>query len=225
MKKVLKSHGFTLVELMIATGVFAVIMIISLYGFIQINRYYTKGITIARTQEAARNLVTDIGNQFQLTNGTYKNELTNPEESLPGGFNIICIGNKAYLYKINTLESNDEHAITSYEIPINTCPLPTNETALTYLLKPNARLLQLDVTPYPEATNGTGPLYNLTVALLYAPFDDGDINSAGTDLVDTYGDNNGSIANINKWQCRGNISGSEYCSLSRITTQVYKRMQ
>lgn len=46
----INTSGFTLIELMIATTVFSVVMLISTYGFIKINQYYTKGVNAARTQ-------------------------------------------------------------------------------------------------------------------------------------------------------------------------------
>jgi Tfp pilus assembly protein PilE len=215
--------GFTIVELMIATSVFSVVILLGLYAFMQVNRYYTKGINIVRTQEAARNLSMDIGNQFQLTNGTYKNEPTSG--FLPNGYRIICVGNKAYVYNINLVESSTEHAIFSYEISANTCPAPTAGNNLTYLLRPGARILQLDINPYPGQSDGSGPLYDVTISLLYAPYEDSAVNSAGTDLVDTFGDANGNIDHITQWRCQAAVSGSEYCSVSKISTSVYKRVQ
>ena len=215
--------GFTIVELMIATSVFSVVIVLGLYAFIQINRYYTKGVNIVRTQEATRNLVADIGNQFQLTSGTYQ-QLTSG--SLPNGYDGVCVGNKAYIYKLNSPEATDNHAIYSYAVATNTCPPPEDSTPKTVLLRPGVRLLQLDIVdPYSSQGDGSGPLYNITASLLYAPYDDPDANSAGTDLVDTFGDTNGNIDHIAAWRCKASVSGSEYCSISKINTSVYKRVQ
>jgi prepilin-type N-terminal cleavage/methylation domain-containing protein len=216
-----KQSGFTLVELMIATSVFAVVITIGMYGFIQINRFYTRSLTIIRTQDSARNLMMDIANQFQLTSGIYQDAVT--EGALQSGEEIVCVGNKSYVYKINTIEDpkNNNHAITSYDINPNTCP--DTGTNPVYLLRPGVRIIQLDITPYPNDT--TGPLFNITVALLYAPDDNSSINSAGTDLVDTKNDKNGDISHISEWRCTSTVKGSEYCSLSRLTTSVYKRVQ
>lgn len=222
--KLTKNHGFTLVELMIAISVFSVVIIIGFYAFIQINNYYTKGVNIVRTQDAARNLVADIATQLQLTSGTYTNQLTDGSE-LSQGVEIACVGNKAYVYQINVSQKDEnEFAIYSYAIPINTCPNPLSAGSedVTYLLKPGVRLLQLDI----DADNA--PLYNITVALLYAP-EDGADNAARTELVNTHKDDpnlpGSEMDNIDKWNCNATVSGSQYCSLSRITTSVYKRIQ
>lgn len=215
-----KQTGFTLVELMISTAVFAVVIVIGLYGFIQVGRFYTKSINIIRTQEAARNLIMDIANQFQLTSGIYQNRVTSldPDDQLQDGENIICVGNKAYVYKINSVESGNNHAITSFVISPGTCSARDSDPV--YLLRPGARIIQLDVSPYPDDT--TGPLFEITVALLYAPVDNA--TPQGTDLIEV-GTTPDDPNYYNTWFCSSAVRGSEYCSLSRLTTSVYKRVQ
>jgi prepilin-type N-terminal cleavage/methylation domain-containing protein len=210
-----KQTGFTLVELMIATGVFSVVISIGMYGFIQINRFYTRNLNIIRTQEAARNLMADIANQFQLTSGMYQGR------TLDDGTRVVCTGNKSYVYKINTVEdpTTNSHAITSYNISPGSCPDPQTLTDPVYLLKPGARIIQLDVTPYPNSN--TGPLFDITVALLFAPKDKASsLDEPGTDLIDA-----GTPPGYNNWRCISSVKGSEYCSLSRLSTSVYKRVQ
>lgn len=182
-----------------------------MYGFIQINRFYTRSLTIIRTQESARNLMMDIANQFQLTSGIYQGR------TLANGTRIVCVGNKSYVYQINTVESSSNHAITSYNINPDTCP--DTGTNPVYLLRPGARIIQLDIAPYPN--NTTGPLFDITIALLYAPKDNPNLPGPGTDLVAV-----GTPAgDYNQWRCISTVKGSEYCSLSRLTTSVYKRVQ
>jgi prepilin-type N-terminal cleavage/methylation domain-containing protein len=215
-----KQTGFTLVELMIATVVFAVVIMVGMYGFIQISRFYTKSISIIRTQEAARNLMMDIANQFQLTSGVF-----NKHEILEGGDgrSIICVGNKAYVYKINSVETSSNHALSSYLISPDTCPtrmVDLSDPNPINLLRPGARIIQLNITPYPNAT--TGPLFNITVAVLYAPIDNA--TPQGTDLIQV-GTTPDDPNYYNTWFCSSAVRGSEYCSLSRLTTSVYKRVQ
>ncbi len=205
-----RQRGFTLVELMIATGVFAVVITLGMYGFIQVNRFYTKSLTIIRTQDAVRNLVTDISNQLQLTTGQY-------QSAAIAGTNIkmVCIGNKAYAYQLNIIEGGSNHAITSYEVAANTCPTQLPASPPTHLLRPGVRVLEFNIVPYP---NSNGPLFNIKISLLYAPKDDD--TPAGTDLVqiDAADPNN-----YSKWRCTATVKGSQYCSLSTIGTSVYKR--
>jgi prepilin-type N-terminal cleavage/methylation domain-containing protein len=207
-----KQAGFTLVELMISTTVFAVVIMVGMFGYIQINRFYTKSINIIRTQEAARNLMMDIANQFQLTSGIYQSRTLADNVT-----KIVCVGNKSYVYKINSIESSSNHAITSYNISPDTCP--DSGTDPVYLLRPGARIIQLDVVPYPDAN--VGPLFNITVALLYAPKDKDDATPQGTDLIQV----GTPPEDPSKWLCSSAVRGSEYCSLSRLTTSVYKRVQ
>jgi prepilin-type N-terminal cleavage/methylation domain-containing protein len=206
--------GFTLVELMIATAIFAVVIVIGMYGFIQVSRFYTKSLTIIRTQDAARNLITDISNQLQLTTGQYQ-FVEN------GDTKMVCIGSKAYVYKINVAEGTaNKHAITSYDVPPDTCSEEAVQSSQpVYLLRPGVRVLRFDVSPYPDVNSG--PLFDVTIALLYAPKDNtsSDPTDSGTELIQ------GAPGDYENWRCTATVSGSQYCSLSTISTSVYKRAQ
>ena len=205
-----RQPGFTIVELLIATAVFAVVITIGMYGFIQISRFYTKSLTIIRTQDTTRNLITDVSNQLQLTSGQYSTSTIN-------GKSITCVGNKAYVYQLNVVEQGGGEAIASYDISSNACPTDFSGKQAIYLLRPGVRVLQFKINPYPTAS---GPLFNVTIGLLYAPKDN--TTGPGTDLVqvDTSNPND-----YTKWRCTATVRGSEYCSLSTMNTSVYKRVQ
>lgn len=195
--KRLNRKGFTLVELMIATAVFSVIMMISLYAFIQINRLYTKGINIAKTQDAVRNITTDLGSQIQLTTGT-----PNINTNAAGG--TICIGKKLYTFNINNSETGSGNALVSEQITEGDCMGIVAKEDRRVLLPKGTRLLVFNVVESPH------PLYKITVSLLNGG---DDLVQKGTDPTD-----------YSLWRCNGNIKGSEYCALSKIETVVYKRI-
>jgi prepilin-type N-terminal cleavage/methylation domain-containing protein len=201
-----KSNGFTVVELMIATAIFSVIMLIGLYTFIRIGRYYTRAISIIRTQDATRNIEMDIANQLQLTSGSYSTTTS-------GSSMVKCIGNKAYVYQVNIAEDGTGRALSSYEIAPSSCPINFDASTKRVILRNGTRLLQLDVTPSP---NASGPIFAITVSLLYEPD-----QTTQPALVDT----SAGATNYGSWKCKTGISGSEYCALSSITTTVYKRVQ
>lgn len=60
-KTIKNTAGFTIVELMIATVVFSVILILITTGIIQIGKAYYKGIIGSRTQETARKITDEVG--------------------------------------------------------------------------------------------------------------------------------------------------------------------
>src|SRR3990172_9120101 len=59
--------GFTIVELMIATTIFSVILLIVTFGMLQIGRTYYKGITLTKTQNAARSIIDTISQDIQFS--------------------------------------------------------------------------------------------------------------------------------------------------------------
>lgn len=210
----MKTHrhnwGFTIVELLIATSVFSVVITIGLYSFLQVSRLYTKGINSVRTQDAARNLIMDVSTQFQLSTGQY----TGPQDTADG-FKYFCVGNKGYRYKYNQVESKTAHYLISYNITQDQCQSSgTNEQ---YLLLPGSRVLQFSVEPRPLAT---GPLYKISVILLYSDKEAGSPDDEpGNDIIVT-GDPD---SDMTQWRCKSTVRGSEYCSITNLTTSVYKR--
>jgi prepilin-type N-terminal cleavage/methylation domain-containing protein len=67
-----RSHnqsGFTVVELMIATVIFALILLLCATATIQIGRYFHKGYTSSRAQESAREVTSEIVQSVQFGAG------------------------------------------------------------------------------------------------------------------------------------------------------------
>lgn len=60
MKGVNYHKGFTIIELLIALSFFSFLLMALTVGFVQINRAYTKGITVKTIQENGRVLMNDI---------------------------------------------------------------------------------------------------------------------------------------------------------------------
>lgn len=71
-KKIRIQRGFTIIELMISTVVFSLVLLAASAAIIQIGKKYYKGITNARTQEVARSTVDEIAQSLQFTNQSIK---------------------------------------------------------------------------------------------------------------------------------------------------------
>lgn len=56
----MKSKGFTLVELLLSTALFSFVLLFVTASFVQINRAYNKGITIKRIHESTRLVMADM---------------------------------------------------------------------------------------------------------------------------------------------------------------------
>lgn len=94
-----RGSGFTVLELLIATSVFSVLLVVVSAGIISFSHDYYKGITSTKTQVTARSIINDIAQNIQFS---ATDDIT-PEISsgLPDKFVGICIKNTLYTFKLN----------------------------------------------------------------------------------------------------------------------------
>src|SRR5437667_5654433 len=64
-----RTSGFTIIELMIATVIFSVVLLLITAGIMQVARVYYKGVTEANTQSTARSIVDTISQAIQFDGG------------------------------------------------------------------------------------------------------------------------------------------------------------
>lgn len=173
-------QGFTIVELMIATTVFSVILLLVTIMIISIGRLYTKGIDQTRVQDNVRSIVDEISQQVQLTSQT------SPPVVLPAippaaGVHTYCIGNNRYTYILNTqIGTNaaqsqhvlwrDTNLTPSSCTPIAVLNTPNPSTGLNgvELMAPNSRLTSFSIAGPPTMPQG---LYNISVAVAFGDDD------------------------------------------------------
>lgn len=207
-----KQHGFTIIELMVATAVFAVLLLVITFGILQISRVYYKGITESNTQNTARTIADIIGQSIQFSGG---NIVTTTSE--PGEVRAFCIGNERFSYVAGrqqidpprSLGQNQTyHAIVQDTVAGcsgSTGPQANFITSPTVngreLLSPNMRLSNLRVVSL-----GSN-LYRVEVRVVYG--DD--------DLLE---DPTGPGA-----RCISVRAGTQFCAVSELSTIVRKRVQ
>lgn len=90
----ISNKGFTIMELLIATTVFSVVLLICTAALLQIGKLYYRGVTEANTQEVARGVTDDISQMIQFSGATV---YANHPVSSPTITNY-CIGNKNYSF-------------------------------------------------------------------------------------------------------------------------------
>lgn len=93
-----KENGFTIIELLIASVAFSLIIILVTVLIIQVSKVYYKGIIVSNTQNAARNIVLDIEKSIQF-NTDLPNGLSYYKT---GQADWYCIGNQLLAYKTDT---------------------------------------------------------------------------------------------------------------------------
>jgi prepilin-type N-terminal cleavage/methylation domain-containing protein len=111
------SRGFTIIELLIATVVFSVVLLVFLAAFLQISRLFYKGVSMNNTQESARNVVQDISDDLKFSNNT--------PSTGPG---YLCIGLHRYKYnlgyQLGSASGPGNYGILREDVSV-ACPAPS----------------------------------------------------------------------------------------------------
>jgi prepilin-type N-terminal cleavage/methylation domain-containing protein len=138
-----RENGFTLVELLIATAVFSLVLVVFLSAFIRISQLFYKGVTMSNTQESARNVVQDISDDLQFFQ---------QQPVAPTGANYFCIGSHRYSWNLGVQVSSSTYGVAREQIPSSTCPstasqpVPVGTTKYEELLDPGMQVNKLSLS-------------------------------------------------------------------------------
>ena len=92
------SKGFTIIELLLAMGIFSAILGACAALYVQISQQYFKGVNIIKSQEAARTIVNEITAKLQVSKFV--------DKSPPPGSPLVrayCAGSTVYYARIGTV--------------------------------------------------------------------------------------------------------------------------
>ncbi len=226
--------GFTIVELLIASAVFSVVLLVCAVGLLQIGRTYYKGITSSKTQEAARSIIEEVSKTIQFNGGNVGLMIhpgSDPSEN-PATPSYICIGDRRFAFVLNnqlissdTLGPNQSRHVLAVDTSACTggVPQPLNNSSLITdsreLVPPNMRLTKFEVTcvkneSTPDPSDClTDNLYKVTVRVVAGHQDvlvDNDNARPGPDLPG---------------ECLPNSVGGQFCAVAELSTTVQKRVK
>jgi prepilin-type N-terminal cleavage/methylation domain-containing protein len=205
-----RSDGFTIIELLISTLVFGVVLLIITTAILQITRVYYKGITEAKTQNVARNVVDSIGQNIQFNGGKIT---PTPASTTPGSSYAFCVGNQQYSYTLGyqLADNNPTVAQTYHALVVRNLPGCDNSSAAQdmrvaditgrELVGRDMRIAKLEVSSLSET------LYKISVRIVFG--DD--------DLLTNPNDANA--------KCIAQRAGTQFCASSELTTIVAKRIK
>jgi len=219
-----KQRGFTILELMIATTVFSLVLMVTLAGIIQITKMYYRGVTLVNTQEVGRTVIDEIGEAVRFSSESIAYQSGAPGSLVIGpevahnasdDTNYFCLGSKRYTYAIdrqvkrspasNTKEKH--HALWIDQPPV--CDTPANLDIAepsangVELLAENMRLTRFDINKVAGVNNA----YRINIGVAYG---DDDLLSLSQDgLTKT---------------CEGAFYGAEFCAVSNLSVTVGKRL-
>lgn len=197
-----QNHGFTIIELMIATLVFSMILLVVMTGFIQITRTYYKGITEVNTQTTARSIIDTISQAIQFNGGI----VSNTPAYQVGTPLVTCVGGQQFTYMLgkelvdgvtnNVLYQNNAAGCTAGNGSFS------GLSGGRELMAPHMRLANLSISNIAGSNS-----YTIDVRVVYG--DDDLLNDpTGTDA-----------------SCKGVTAGTQFCSVSELSTVVTKRVQ
>jgi prepilin-type N-terminal cleavage/methylation domain-containing protein len=205
--------GFTIFELMIATSIFAVVLVVLAAGVVSFSKSYYKGINTSKTQQVARSIVSDIGQNIQF------GRIVTVKPAGPGGSQGLCVDNTLYSWRVGfqlagDSDSAQHHTRFGLVKTIGTdCSAiaPQNVTSLSSLgqnehelLGDHMRLGDLTVTA------GTNHTYTISVKVIY-----GDDDVLAPPVSGT--------TDWSKISCVDG-DGSQFCATSQLTTTVEQRI-
>ncbi len=99
--------GFTVIELLIASAVFSVVLLVALTGFLQIGRIFYKGVSDTQTQTVTRQVVTDVSSSLANTSTDYAITGINTY----GGYRYMCVGIIRYTWGV--YQGNSETSLNN----------------------------------------------------------------------------------------------------------------
>ena len=205
------SAGFTIIELLVATLVFSVVLLLIAVGVLQFNHAYYGGITQTNTQNTARSILEAITQDIQFSG----DQVTSPIGSA-GSEQGICVGTDRFSYRLGwQLEDTAPNASLHQQTHVlvkdspGLCggmnaqnfanPLTADSIEL---LQPHMRLSKLSVTK----VAGTTDLYTVDVRVVYG---DDDLLTAPVTGPNT--------------ACKL-VSGAQFCATSELSTVVQMRI-
>jgi prepilin-type N-terminal cleavage/methylation domain-containing protein len=209
------SAGFTILELMIATIIFSLILLVAAAGILRFSNDYYKGLTSTNTQAVARTVMSDVVQTIQFSQSVTP---LPTGASKPTGF---CIDDSLYSFKIGqeVSPSLQQDALvkrtgncTSATPSVGT-PRTLNTAIERELLSEHMRLGQFSIEPVGASTKA----YKVDLTVVYGNADDLFVNDAGDQPP---------YANDADWatvKCRIN-SGLRFCAVSHLTTIVQQRL-
>lgn len=213
-----RQGGFTIIELMIATAIFSVILLLISAAIIQVGRAYYKGLNETATAARASAVVDELTQLVRYSGSqiyTYENVTVGSDE-----VQAICAGKTMYVYiRGDAVGVAGRQGLVSY--PVSACNegnVKTPATAISVArarehLGEGMRIARLEVL-------NSGDVFNISLRLLNGPADlicSPTVSNCTTELTADQ------FRTQTDLSCRSD-TGNQFCSVSEINTTVTRRV-
>lgn len=193
------NKGFTIIELLIATVVFTVVLLIASAAIIGLSRQFYKGLNKSKTQEVARTISEEIAKNIQ-----YSKVAPMPILGGPAGSSAWCIANTRYAFMPGQQLGTGGTATPAVLLRADGCATTDSpwdrDANETELIGEGMRLSAFEIT-----SDAQQKVYQIRIKV-----------ASGTDdlLSDPM------TANA---VCR-NLTGQQFCAVSEFTMTVVRNM-
>lgn len=232
-------RGFTIIELLIATMVFSLILIVITAGVLRFTRQYYKGVISNQTQNTTRAIIDDVARAVQFNSGSVQKLTSNSMPAPPLSTYGYCIGDsKRYSFVLNRQVTSSSPSALEHQskyglVSDNTTGCTTSTLALRTditsgnLVDPGTNVRELlgehmRLNKFSIASTGlpSDGVYTIVVKVIYgddellcSPNVAGECDPGTTTLS----------ADRSDLTCRSS-SGAQFCAVSELTTTVKKRV-
>ncbi len=188
--------GFTIIELLTATSLFSLVLLVALASFLRVSQLFYKGLIIDRSRQASQTILDSMRGDF------------NANSTITIGESYFCIGNIRYSYSFfnevdTSKESSTNYGLVKDVLPGGAgCKDPVSQPFSNpqELLGNKMRLSQLTIVRALPAKAGN--VYALTLKIAYG--DDGALTNPKTPAA----------------TCVGNLSITEFCTTNTLFSAV-----
>lgn len=209
--------GFTLVELMISTGVFSVVLLICTTAVLVIGQDFHKAAIASLTQNTSRNIIDNITRELQYNPSYVITPAPVYDNSSGVGHYAVCIGSVRYSYLLDyqltdsafdSTKKQSLYVLWRDATPLTGC-VPVLLNGLAGSLSGGKELMSLHTRL--RATNVFGAGFNVSLV---------GSNLYNIDVAVIYGDND-VIKDADK--CVSIRGGGAFCGLSELHTAVFRK--
>jgi prepilin-type N-terminal cleavage/methylation domain-containing protein len=220
--------GFTIVELMIATIVSSVILLVITFGIVHFTNDYYHGINASNTQATAQDIIDTISHSIEFNAGTTSSV---SDTSQTGAF---CAGTQIFQYsvgqKLTSAPGSANWGLLQLNNPSASCSAltPAQVAAAgggTELLGKNMRLAYLKISQQA----GTS-IWNVDIRVAFGDADLLCRKSIGAGVTGSckrgdpsYDDSSTTYIQGNDVVCKLQ-TGSQFCSIAHLTTSIGQRI-
>ena len=206
-RKISNDSGFTIIELMIATAVFSLILVVITFSVIKFTNSYYKSSYQSATQSSTRNIVEAVTSAVQFGKSTIS--AGNSADAAAAGSNqFFCAGGYVFVYK--KFDMYQKGDVGMYSQPMGSTDCATSATLSSadrvQYMGERMRITYLSFLP-----NGGGA--QISVKLAYG-------DDLSPSLFTDGGEGVGRGKNV---QCRPEM-GNEYCAVSSMSATATSRV-